>query len=190
MPRYYLHQSYSRAERLKYWTLNEELQLRKEQGEKELVIKNGAITMKTFRPSNFILCSPVTMAGKSTIQVIFTNCCSLLTQFHRKLVTCHPPSTLSSSSVLSINPLVPLSKSDHATLQVNFTVSKLAAGNLPKPKWCYNKANVQWLLCAANCIDLASISQMAHANDQWYHIKKSILAHCQQESALQSRRTP
>ncbi len=30
-------------------------------------------------------------------------------------------------------------------------------------------------LCAANGIDWASISQMAHVNDQWYHIKKSIL---------------
>ncbi len=31
------------------------------------------------------------------------------------------------------------------------------------------------LLCAANGIDLASISQMTHVNDQWYRIKKSIL---------------
>ncbi len=31
------------------------------------------------------------------------------------------------------------------------------------------------LLCAANGIDWASILQMAHVNDQWYHIKRSIL---------------
>ncbi len=30
-------------------------------------------------------------------------------------------------------------------------------------------------MCAANGIDWASISLMAHVNDQWYHIKKSIL---------------
>ncbi len=90
------------------------------------------------------------------------------------------PSTLNlvfskySSRIHSINH-PPLGKSDHATLQVNFAVSDLPAGNISKPKWCYDNANVQGLLCAANGIDWASISQMAHENDQWYHITKSIL---------------
>ncbi len=46
---------------------------------------------------------------------------------------------------------------------------------MSKPKWRHNKATVQGLLCAACGIDWASISQMAHLNDQWYHIQKSIL---------------
>ncbi len=95
--------------------------------------------------------------------------------------TGHLPSTLDLvfskyiNSIHSINHLAPLGKSDHATLQVNFAVSALPAGNLSKPKWRYNKANAQGLLCAANGIDWASISQMAHVNDQWCHSKKSIL---------------
>ncbi len=80
-----------------------------------------------------------------------------------------------SSSIHSINHLAPLNKSDYVTLQVNFAASDLPAGNIFKPKWRYNKANVQGLLCAVNSIDWASISQMAHVNDQRYHIKKSIL---------------
>ncbi len=75
-----------------------------------------------------------------------------------------------SSSIRSINHLAPLGKSDHAALQVNFAVSDLPAGNVSKPKWRFNKANVQGLLCAANGIDWVSISQMAHVNDQGYHI--------------------
>ncbi len=54
-----------------------------------------------------------------------------------------------SSSIHSINHLAHLGKSDHATLQVNFVASDLPAGNISKPKWRYNKANVQGLLCAA-----------------------------------------
>ncbi len=73
-------------------------------------------------------------------------------------------------SIRFINHLVPWAKSDHAALQVNFAVSDLPAGNVSKPKWRYNKANVQGLLCAANGIDWVSISQMAHVNDQGYHI--------------------
>ncbi len=38
-PDYFFHQSYSRAERLKYRALKEELQFRKDQGEKDLLIK-------------------------------------------------------------------------------------------------------------------------------------------------------
>ncbi len=79
-----------------------------------------------------------------------------------------------SSSIHSINHLVPLGKSGHATLQVNFAASDLPAGK-SKPKLRFNKANTQGLLCAANSIDWASISQMAHVNDQWYHMNKSIL---------------
>ncbi len=94
--------------------------------------------------------------------------------------TGHLPSTLDlvfskySSSIRSINHLALFDKSDHATLQVNFSVSDLPAGNLSKPKWRYNKAYIQGILCAACGIDRASISQMTHVNDQWYHIKKSI----------------
>ncbi len=58
----------------------------------------------------------------------------------------------------SINNLAPLVKSDHDTLQVNFAVPDLPAGNISKPKWRYNKANVQGLLCAANGIGWDSIS--------------------------------
>ncbi len=58
-----------------------------------------------------------------------------------------------SSSIHSINHLTLLDKSDHATLQVYFTASDLPAGNISKAKWCYNKANVQGFLCAANSID-------------------------------------
>ncbi len=129
-----------------------------------------------------------------------TRSCSISNSFSNKLLTAadeeflyqvitsptryrtgHLPSTLDlvfsklSSSILSINHLAPLGKSDHATLQVNFAMSQLPAGNLSKPKWRYNKANVQGLLCAANGLDWASISQMTLVNDQWYHIKKSIL---------------
>ncbi len=80
-----------------------------------------------------------------------------------------------SRSIHFINHLAPLGKSDHAILQVNFAASDLPAENISKTKWRYNKANVQGILCAANGIDWASISQMAHVNDQWYRIKKSIL---------------
>ncbi len=76
------------------------------------------------------------------------------------------------NSIHSINHFAPLSKSDHAGLQVNIAFSDLPAGNIFKPKWRYN---VQGLLCVVNSIDWASTSQMAHVNDQWYHIKKSIL---------------
>ncbi len=52
-----------------------------------------------------------------------------------------------------------------ATLPVNFAVSDKPAGNISKTKWHYYKANAQGLLCAANGIDWASISQTAHVND-------------------------
>ncbi len=64
MPEYFFHQSYSRAERLKYRALKEELQFRKDQGKKDLVIKNGAITVKKFPHKNFLWRTPVMMAGK------------------------------------------------------------------------------------------------------------------------------
>ncbi len=80
-----------------------------------------------------------------------------------------------SSSIQPINHLAPLGKSDHAILQVNFAASDLPPENISKHKWRYYKTNIQGLLCAANGIDWASISQLAHVNAQWYHIKKSIL---------------
>ncbi len=52
-----------------------------------------------------------------------------------------------SSSILSINYLVPLGKSDHATLLMKFAVSELPAGNLTKPKRRYNEANIWGILC-------------------------------------------
>ncbi len=61
---YFVHQSYSRAERLKYRALKEELQFRKDQGEKALVIKNGTITVKKFPHKNFLWRTPVMMTGK------------------------------------------------------------------------------------------------------------------------------
>ncbi len=64
MPDYYFHQSYSRAERLKYRALKEELQFRKDQGEKDLVIKNGTITVKKIPHKNFLWRTPVMMTGK------------------------------------------------------------------------------------------------------------------------------
>ncbi len=48
MPGYFFHQSYNRAESLKYRALNEELQFRKDPGEKDLLTKNGAIKAKKF----------------------------------------------------------------------------------------------------------------------------------------------
>ncbi len=72
-----------------------------------------------------------------------------------------------SNSILSINYLAPLGISDNATLQVKFAVSELPAGNLSKPKWRNNIANLQGLLDAANGIDWASISQMTLVNDHW-----------------------
>ncbi len=82
-----------------------------------------------------------------------TRSCSIPTSFqavtsptrHR---TGHLPSNIDlvvsrySSSILSINHVAPLDVSDNATLQVNFAVSELPAGNLSKPKWSYDKANV------------------------------------------------
>ncbi len=53
--------------------------------------------------------------------------------------TCHLPSTLDldfykySSGIRSIDHLAQLGKSDHPTLQLNFAVSDLPAGNLYKP---------------------------------------------------------
>ncbi len=54
-----------------------------------------------------------------------------------------------SNSILSISHLAPFGKSDHATLQVKFVASDLPAGHISKPKWRFNKGNVQKLLCAA-----------------------------------------
>ncbi len=48
MAEHYLHQSYSRAERLKYRAPKEELKVRKHVAEKDLVIKNRTITVRTF----------------------------------------------------------------------------------------------------------------------------------------------
>ncbi len=45
-------------------TCKEELQYRKDQGEKDLVIKNGTITVKKFPHKNFLWRTPVMMTGK------------------------------------------------------------------------------------------------------------------------------
>ncbi len=49
---------------MKYQALKEELQFRKDQGEKDLVIKNGAITVKKFLHKNSLWRTPVMMTGK------------------------------------------------------------------------------------------------------------------------------
>ncbi len=64
MPDYFFHQSYNRAERLKYRALKEELHFRKDQGEKDLAIKNGTITVKKLPHKNFLWRTPVMMTGK------------------------------------------------------------------------------------------------------------------------------
>ncbi len=74
-----------------------------------------------------------------------------------------------SSSITSINDLAPLSKSCHDTLQVNFAVSKLLAEKkLSKPNWRYDWTIVLGLLCVANGIDWASISQKTHVSTHWW----------------------
>lgn len=42
-----------------------------------------------------------------------------------------------------INYLAPLGKSEHANLQANFAVSKFPTDTISRPKWRYNKADVQ-----------------------------------------------
>ncbi len=49
---------------MKYRALKEELQFRKDQGEKDLVIKNGTIRVKKFPHKNFLWRIPVMMTGK------------------------------------------------------------------------------------------------------------------------------
>ncbi len=49
---------------LKYRALKEELQFRKDLGEKNLVIKNGTITVKKSPHKNFLWRTPVMMTGK------------------------------------------------------------------------------------------------------------------------------
>ncbi len=75
-----------------------------------------------------------------------------------------------SSSIHSINHLAPLGKSDHATLQVNFAASGLPAGNISKPKWRYNKASVQVLLCAADDV------KMVIRRSQSMNLRRSLTA--------------
>ncbi len=64
MPDYCFHQSYSRAEWLKCRALKEELQFRKDQGEKDLVIKNETMIVKKFPHKNFLRRTTVMMTGK------------------------------------------------------------------------------------------------------------------------------
>ncbi len=58
-------------------------------------------------------------------------------------------------------------------MQVNFALSELLASNFAKPKWRHNKMYGEELLCAANDIDWAPVSQITRVNDKWYHIKKT-----------------
>ncbi len=46
------------------WTLKEELQFRKDQGEKDLVTENGVITVEKFPHKTFLWRTPVMMTGK------------------------------------------------------------------------------------------------------------------------------
>ncbi len=65
MPEYYFHQSYSRAELLKNWALKEDLKRRKDQGEKDLVIRNRNLTVKNPPPPKkyFLWRTPIIVTG-------------------------------------------------------------------------------------------------------------------------------
>ncbi len=60
--------------------LKEELKFRKDQGEKDLVIKNGTITLKNFPPKPFLFAyihyDDGNVDKKSVMKILLANCCS------------------------------------------------------------------------------------------------------------------
>ncbi len=60
--------------------LKEELKFRKDQGENDLVIKNGTITVKKFPPKHFLFAyihyGDGNVNKNSVMKILIANCCS------------------------------------------------------------------------------------------------------------------
>ncbi len=124
-------------------------------------------------------CTYASPTPRSSTQTNTTHCRRLL---HVKgWQPGHFPPTLNlviskdSSGILPINYLTPWGKSDYSTVQVNLALAELPAGSPPNLKLCYYKPNVQRLLRSAIGTAWTSIAPMTHINDQWCHMKNTIL---------------